>query len=285
MVLDGLVLVFFNGSSDTSYNAFDLDGFSTNADGYFLLGNAGLVPAPDIVFSGNGLQNGADAVALFAGDATDWPNGTALSTTDLIDALVYDTNDSDDSGLLVLLGGCCQLNEDANGNKDFDSIQRCPNGAGGALNSSGMVTKAASPGAECSLGASFENYCVSFPNSFSVDGGSMDHTGSGSLTDNDTVLVCNDVPNSFGIFFFGSDQALDLPFGNGALCVAAPFTRLNPAAFPGTPNQAVRVLDFTGAGTESQMTFGQTWYIQYWFRAEWGAQFNTSDGLAFTPAP
>src|SRR5262245_32143728 len=40
--LTGLVVVFFNGSAanDASYAAFDLDGFSTNASGYFVLGNA-----------------------------------------------------------------------------------------------------------------------------------------------------------------------------------------------------------------------------------------------------
>ena len=38
--LDGLVIVFFNGSGDTSYAAFDLDGYATNGSGYLLLGNA-----------------------------------------------------------------------------------------------------------------------------------------------------------------------------------------------------------------------------------------------------
>ena len=42
--LDGLVVVFYNGSNDLSYAAFDLDGFHTNASGYFTLGNPG-VPA------------------------------------------------------------------------------------------------------------------------------------------------------------------------------------------------------------------------------------------------
>ena len=71
--------LFFNGSSDTSYNAFDLDGFSTNASGYFLLGNPDVVPTPDIIFPGNGLQNGADAVALFVGDDTDFPSATPVT--------------------------------------------------------------------------------------------------------------------------------------------------------------------------------------------------------------
>jgi predicted extracellular nuclease len=133
--LDGLVVVFYNGNGDTSYNSFDLDGFSTDADGYFLLGNIGVTPTPSIIFSSNGLQNGADAAALYQGDGTDFPNGTAVTTTNLVDAIVYDTNDGDDAGLLVLLNaGQPQVNEGGAGDKDNHSNQRCPNGSGGARN-------------------------------------------------------------------------------------------------------------------------------------------------------
>ena len=141
--LDGLVVVFFNGNGDVSYNAFDLDGFSTDADGFFLLGNADV--APDIVFPSNGLQNGADAVALYTGNDTDFPDGTAVTTTNLIDAVVYDTDDADDAGLLVLLVGGGQLNENENGNKDFDSNQRCPDGAGSGADTSNFVQAIATP--------------------------------------------------------------------------------------------------------------------------------------------
>ncbi|MCA9955686.1 MAG: lamin tail domain-containing protein, partial [Anaerolineales bacterium] len=110
--LDGLAVVFFNGNGDTSYAAYDLDGFSTDANGYFLLGNADVVPTPSIVFASNGLQNGADAVALYQDDAANFPNGTAITTTNLLDALVYDTNDADDAELLTLLNaGQPQVNE------------------------------------------------------------------------------------------------------------------------------------------------------------------------------
>ena len=101
--LDGLVVVFYNGSNDLSYASYDLDGFSTDANGYFVLGNAGVVPTPSITFASNGLQNGADAVALYADDAANFPAGTAITTTNLRDAIVYDTSDADDAGLLVLL--------------------------------------------------------------------------------------------------------------------------------------------------------------------------------------
>lgn len=133
--LSGLVVVFYNGSADTSYAAFDLDGFSTDANGYFLLGNALVVPTPGIIFADNFLQNGADAVALYAGNATDFPDGTAVTTANLYDALVYDTDDADDAGLLVLLNAAQpQVNENGAGDKDFDSNQRCPNGSGGQRN-------------------------------------------------------------------------------------------------------------------------------------------------------
>ncbi len=135
--LTGLVVVFYNGSNDLSYAAFDLDGFSTNASGYFLLGNAGVSPAPGIIFADNFLQNGADAVALYGANGTDFPNSTPVSTSNLIDAIVYGTADVDDAGLLALLNASePQVNEDTGGNSAINSNQRCPNGSGGARNTS-----------------------------------------------------------------------------------------------------------------------------------------------------
>ncbi|MCO5183148.1 MAG: lamin tail domain-containing protein [Anaerolineae bacterium] len=160
--LDGLVIVFFNGSGDTSYAAFDLDGYATNGSGYFLLGNAGVSPTPDITFAGNLLQNGADAVALYQADAADFPNGTAVTTSDLIDALVYDTDDGDDTGLLVLLNaGQPQINEDANNNSDTESNGRCPNGSGGARNTIAYTQSTPTPGADNDCGSAVS--CTTIP--------------------------------------------------------------------------------------------------------------------------
>ena len=118
--LDGHVLVFYNGgSTDASYQAYDLDGYSTDANGFFVLcGDSANTPNCDLDVdpSTNLIQNGADAVALFAGDGTDFPNGTAITTTGLIDAIVYDTSDSDDAELLALLNaGQPQVNENGGG--------------------------------------------------------------------------------------------------------------------------------------------------------------------------
>jgi len=148
--LSGHVLVLFNGSDDASYLAFDLDGQSTNGSGYFVLcGNAATTDNCDLDVSPdtNLIQNGADAVALLIGDAADFPTDTPVTTTNLIDAIVYDTFDSDDSGLLPLLNaGQPQVNEGESGDKDNHSNQRCPNGSGGARNTTSYAQFAPTPG-------------------------------------------------------------------------------------------------------------------------------------------
>jgi hypothetical protein len=145
--LDGYVVVLFNGSNDLSYAAYDLDGYSTDANGYFVIGNAG-VPGVSIVFAGNFLQNGADGVALYTDNASTFPNNTPVTTTNLIDAFVYDTNDDDDVGLLVLLNsGEPQVNESGRGKGDLHSSQRLPNGSGGARNTSTYDQTLPTPGA------------------------------------------------------------------------------------------------------------------------------------------
>lgn len=146
--LSGFVIVLYNGNGDTSYNAFDLDGFTTNAEGYFVMGNSAVANV-DFVVPSNTFQNGADAAGLYEGDATSFPNGTAVTTAGLVDALVYDTSDADDAGLLVLLNaGQAQIDEGGMGNKDGDSNQRIPNGAGGARNTATYTQDTPTPGTE-----------------------------------------------------------------------------------------------------------------------------------------
>ena len=143
--LDGLTLVFYNGSNDLSYAAFDLDGFTTDASGYFTLGNAA-VPGVGLVFAGNLLQNGQDAVALYVGNAADFPANTPVTLANLQDAVVYDTDDADDPGLLALLNaGQPQVNENDGLNGTGESIGRCPDGSGGARNTTTYEAVTPSP--------------------------------------------------------------------------------------------------------------------------------------------
>jgi hypothetical protein len=99
--LDGLALVFFTGASNTVYDAYDLDGFSIGDNGFFVLGSS-TVPNVDMILNGP-IENGEDAVALFAADASQWPGGTPVGNTGLVDALVYGTDDPDDAELLAAL--------------------------------------------------------------------------------------------------------------------------------------------------------------------------------------
>ena len=130
--LDGYIVVLFNGStnaSDSSYLALDLNGFQTDLNGLFLIGNNNVSPSAQIIIPNNSIQNGADAVAIYQASLADFPNSTTATTTNLVDALVYDTSDSDDDNLMQLLGLNIQINENENGNKDFESIQRSNDGS------------------------------------------------------------------------------------------------------------------------------------------------------------
>jgi predicted extracellular nuclease len=133
--LDGLSLVLFNGNGEAAYNTILLEGLSTNADGYFVVGSAN-VPNVDLaVFTTNGLQNGADAVGIYTGTPP------AIATTEnLVDAVVYGTADADDGDLLTLLGQTMQFDEDANATSETDSVSRETDGTGA------FVTQAATPG-------------------------------------------------------------------------------------------------------------------------------------------
>ena len=118
-----------------------------DANGYFTLGNLG-VPGVDLIVDPNVLQNGADAVALFAGSASDFPPDTPVTTANLLDAIIYDTDDADDPGLAVLLNpGQPQVNENGGGSGVTQSSQRCPDGAGGARNTSTYLQGTPTPDA------------------------------------------------------------------------------------------------------------------------------------------
>ena len=133
MSLDGYSLVGVNGSDDLTYDTFliDLDGFTTDANGLFVVGNVGVVPAPSITFNNNGLQNGSDGVVLFLGNAADFPNDTAPPTgASVVDVILYGTNDSADAGLSALYPSAIYVDEGTLGDKDTDSIGRDPDGTG-----------------------------------------------------------------------------------------------------------------------------------------------------------
>lgn len=124
--LDGYIVVFYNGSNDTSYTTVDLNGFSTDANGYFIIGGDAVTGVDIALGADNVIQNGADAIAIYQDSAANFPNGTAVTATNLIDAIVYGTSDPDDAELLAGLNQTIQYDENLNGNKDTESLQRRP---------------------------------------------------------------------------------------------------------------------------------------------------------------
>jgi hypothetical protein len=152
MSLDGYVMVCFNGGTGTnnvSYGAYDLDGYSIPASGYFVIGNP-LVPNVNYIVPlptapAAFLQNGPDAVGFYLGNATDWPNGTVATNVNLVDAVVYGTNDPDATVLLsTLTPGQLQVNE--SGGNIEPCMARVPDG-GLPFVTSSFVEQLPTPGA------------------------------------------------------------------------------------------------------------------------------------------
>lgn len=127
--LDGYVLVFFNASStgtlNQSYLAIDLDGLVTDGNGIIMLGNAQVVPAPSYLIPDNTIQNGPDGVAIYLGDAADFPLNTTGTSANLVDAFVYSNNaNTKATTLMAAWGLSVSYNENANNQAANQSIQR-----------------------------------------------------------------------------------------------------------------------------------------------------------------
>ncbi|HIP48379.1 MAG TPA: T9SS type A sorting domain-containing protein [Lutibacter sp.] len=130
--LDGFIVVLFNGSTsggNASYYAIDLAGYTTDINGLLLIGSNNVSPVPQLLIPVSVIQNGADAIAIYQANYNDFPSQTLATTDNLIDALMYDTNDPDDTDLMALLGLTEQINEGENGNQTTESIQRDNDGS------------------------------------------------------------------------------------------------------------------------------------------------------------
>lgn len=186
--LNGLVMVWFNGAAGTSYKTIDLTGNVIPASGYFVLGNAGVANV-NVTFTGNTLQNGADAIAIYSATAAAWPNGTAVSATGLIDAVVYGTADPDATNLLsVLTPGQPQVDELAATSTLNNSSSRLPDG-GAAFNSSSYVAQLPTPGASNSgtIAGCMDNTACNYNPNAVTDNGSCAFPGDACNDNNATT--------------------------------------------------------------------------------------------------
>lgn len=127
--LNGYVLVFYNGftngTGNLSYYAIDLDGYTTDINGIFLAGNSLVSPSPALVIPNASIQNGPDLVALYLGNASDFPVDTPATATNVIDALAYSNNaTTGPSTLMSVFSLTSFVNENQGSSATTKSIQR-----------------------------------------------------------------------------------------------------------------------------------------------------------------
>ncbi|MFN0126171.1 MAG: lamin tail domain-containing protein [Verrucomicrobiales bacterium] len=138
--LDGHVVVLFNGNSavnaayavtpadGSSRAAMALDGYRTNAAGFFALGSPDVAGVDLVLLPGSTgwLQNGPDGIGLYKNLPIDFAVGSEALADGLVDALVYGTDDPEDVDLLAILSpGVGQINELPN---SVFSLARVPDG-------------------------------------------------------------------------------------------------------------------------------------------------------------
>jgi hypothetical protein len=130
------------------------------------------------------------------------------------------------------------------------------------------------------------NYCVTTANSIGP-GAVITFGGTTSIAANDLVLIAYGLPlNQPGIFFYGPNQ-VQIPYGNGNLCIGGGIHRL-PVVFSSSWGDTYFNLDNTSPPQASgQILDGSTWKFQFWYRdpTGGGAFYNFTDGLSATFCP
>ena len=210
--LNGMVMVWFNGAAATSYKTIDLSGNVIPASGYFVVGNAGVANV-NVTFTGNTLQNGADGIAIYTAAAAAWPNGTAVSATGLVDALVYGTADAAATNLItVLTPGQPQADETAATPTLNNSSSRLPDG-GAAFNTSAYVAQLPTPGASNSgtIAGCMDNTACNYNALAITDNGSCAFPGD----------ACNDnIATTTGDTYDNNCDCIGTPIAGGTILAA-----------------------------------------------------------------
>lgn len=216
----GYVLVLFNGSNDLSYRALDLTG-TIPANGFYVIGSATVTNVDQAEFTTDGVQNGADAVALYSGTtAASIPNNTLVGdvTETLVDAVVYGTSDADAVNLIATLTpGQPQVDENSNGAAVTESSQRVPDGAGGALNTGSFVQAAPTPG---TTNAATTDPIISV-NVSAINFGRFNAPNTGSPADR-TITISNTGVGTLEVSTFELNAGSDAVFSAGAPSIGLP---------------------------------------------------------------
>ncbi len=238
---NGYILVFFNGSTngeDSSYLTIDLMGLETDNNGLLVIGGAEVVPFPQLIISENSIQNGADAVGIYQANASDFPGGTLATQTNLIDAMVYGTNDTEDTVLLGLLGETTQYNDNGT-NSNPRSIQRFVD----AMDNESYSTATPTPRRENDGSGIAIN-----PISISVGATQFDEGGSFDITFTSEVNASSDINFTVSLDNFGFNSmdysgSVSLTIPNGQNSTSTTITLTDDAEDEGDEVMVIRFLD------------------------------------------
>jgi hypothetical protein len=184
--LDGYVLVFFNETNSSSYYAIDLDGYTTDFNGIFHVGNNLVSPTPFKNFPISTIQNGPDVIALYFSSDVNFPLNTLANTNNLIDSIAYKTQNAQANpvNLMGIFGLTVCTNENANGLRESHSIQRRNDGT--------YEVKSPTPGMNNDGSGIVPNYItVSFPQTSFNEGDSFNITFTTSQPVQNENLIMN----------------------------------------------------------------------------------------------
>jgi hypothetical protein len=132
--LAGYTLVLWNGSNNLVYRRLELNA-AADANGMLLVGAPGMMPAPTIPFTvaQDAIQNGEEAIAVYQAPPANFvTNTTAVTATNLIDAVVHSSGEPEATTLLNVLLGPAGAPERVQIDEGIavtnNSIQRCADG-------------------------------------------------------------------------------------------------------------------------------------------------------------
>jgi hypothetical protein len=282
--LNGYVVVFFNAGSTSpysgtaSYYAIDLDGLITDGNGIVLLGNLQVSPSASIIIPQNTIQNGPDAVAIYLGNASDFPINTLATSTNLIDGLANSNSSSTSpTALMSILGETVCYNENANGLASTQSIQRKSDGT--------YEVKAPTPRANNDgSGIIYNGIAVTYTSSSITEGQNFSIT----FTTDTPVLS----PLNFSISLnYGSFSATDFS-GNlnitipvGATSASTTIQILNDGANEGDENMRITL----GVVPSDYVILNNNILIRIhdinFIVRPWGTPINATHGLCSSTAP
>ena len=280
--LDGYIVVFFNGSAsggNRSYLALDLAGYVTDSNGLLLIGSTNVVPFPQYIIPVSVIQNGADAVAIYQANIDDFPGETLATQENLIDALVYGTNDPDATGLLELLGVDEQINEGAGNNTN--SIQRFVDGEGNVTYQATTPTPRQNNDGS---GIIFNGVTISVPQTSYSEGETFDITLTTDFAVSEDFIFQISLNNqSFNTSDFTGDTTLTIP--NGQNSVSTTITIIDDDLDEGDEIALIRFLNLQEPYIPNNGAIEVRIVDNDFTVAPWGTPINPTYGLVESTQP